>query len=592
MPKKGDDRAVRQTSAPSQPSPAPEPTTKPKLGAAVRKPRLAPGPYRGATTRARAKMERNALQQVSMVRSVIPKISEKSPIATASSPPIHVSEVATAAPYPAYDTQGEAELGEMATIGADGRICSPLSARADVGRSSKPEALLGYAPTQLEQGASRDMRPQTSLQMTIDDSIVPQPSNIQTEAPGHSPDVVWAAEGEILLRPDGTDTEPRDEFTVKVSNNEAENKRWHEDAFARDSMQHIFWGKWEEIDSNVGIFQSIAFPCIVTAKVEWQYSGTSTKAKLLALTPKAERYFESELGGAVCLFEAWIWQLLVKNLFSPDCVDKWSGPEWVAFGKLDRAFRGDVTHADNPFNFYFHGAKERMARMLYMKHGSHVNTDRLKEVILTEIAPVTRYKEAPAGEASQLTAAVLESLDEMIKLAVNIDLIIIGCRYHVVVEMHHPVTGQSHGFLYEQQSTQMERFRAARAGSKRKRHHGRPVDLIMRPSVRAYGEKLRYSFGKNLGDVELVKPMVRRYNICAKRIPILVCVDQFPPNEATEHMDPDDRTDTEYHDSDAEEDRLALQEYVLANARAQREQREQKQRERDQEERQRGETGK
>ncbi|VUC37648.1 unnamed protein product [Clonostachys rosea] len=580
------------------------PTSEAKSNARVRKAWVPPDPAFRRVTRAMAEREQSTIKQISQSQA-----DDGTPIGfgrTASSQPLEQSQTPTPSPPSADTSQAEPtsplargiqseihrremEIGtnspaasSQSSIQLDAAILpvpggshqgSPAHLDASSGQGSPPQCQAFVAEYEVARDELNE-RQLSQAEAGVAGTGLSRSDEPQRMAGGEEPPRVW----------------PSHKFyegvTAYVSSNEAGNKRWNHDAFDYNLMLYFCDG-WKRLDHCISGFAMSIFPNAGGGPpmVRWQSLSGSTKAKLLSLTPKAEQYLENEYNADEDLSHAWVWKLLVVNLFSPDCVDKWSCPEWAAFGKLDRALRGNVTNDDNIFNHYFHRAREHTARMLYMTYGSHADSERLKEIILNEIAPITRYRDSRSGDGAVALEHHLESLDEMIELAVEIDLKIIGSRFHVEVDMNHPITGEAHGFPFDQRSPLMENPRHQWAGSRRRRHHGRPVDLIVRPLMRVYGKEIGHSFVRATEGVRsLLLPEVREYHLCEEKVPMLVCVDQFPPNMETDHLDPDDTTDTELRDSDEEANRRFLMDYVREKVREGREAEEKEKNEKNQSE--------
>lgn len=97
-------------------------------------------------------------------------------------------------------------------------------------------------------------------------------------------------------------------------------------------------GVWHDLS---GLIQAAGYH--VPAGLSWDNLKAETQEKLSSWSPHAKQMFESHGRDRSPLFAAWIWHILVDNLFSPTGASKLSGSNelWASYRKLQVAFHGE-----------------------------------------------------------------------------------------------------------------------------------------------------------------------------------------------------------------------------------------------------------
>jgi hypothetical protein len=71
----------------------------------------------------------------------------------------------------------------------------------------------------------------------------------------------------------------------------------------------------------------------------WEDLSEESRKQISSWASNAKEHIENEQKDhPKALFEGWIFHLLHENLFSLDCHEKWSSPDWAMFGQLQRIF--------------------------------------------------------------------------------------------------------------------------------------------------------------------------------------------------------------------------------------------------------------
>ncbi|CAG9953671.1 unnamed protein product [Clonostachys rosea f. rosea IK726] len=274
---------------------------------------------------------------------------------------------------------------------------------------------------------------------------------------------------------------------------EAEMKSWAHGAFLPSSELDLHMKIWDDLATQIQFFVKLVFPprCI------WSLVEDDIKAQLLAISPRAADFCEDpEYKGCWLLFGAWIWRILYENLFSLNCRDKWSGSDWTTFGCLRESLGEHMETESNAKTHAYHTGRYNLARVIYQRQGPHTCPERLKKLIMLAIKPVVvyryhednhvsspdlvpEYKPPPSKEPFE------DALSEMVRLAIEADFNIVASPHDTRIEMHDPETGKNNGFVFKP-GPSME----AHVPSDNE-YKGMPVDFIVRPMLRTYGQVKR-----------------------------------------------------------------------------------------------------
>ncbi|CAG9951828.1 unnamed protein product, partial [Clonostachys rosea f. rosea IK726] len=242
---------------------------------------------------------------------------------------------------------------------------------------------------------------------------------------------------------------------------------------------------------------------------------------------------------------AWVWRILYDNLLSPDCTDKWSTEGWAHLGSFHQSLRkGGLPDESNAFTHAYHAAKFWSVRMAYMRFGPHTSVERLEKVILDEFLPMMKLRNHPENQieltdsesASEpdidpetgLYSKVNELLSKVTQTAVDMDLWILASGKNVRVDFRDPETGKVSGFPYKPDSmsplNNLIRTSARPA-------IGAPVDLVVEPLLRSFGERATISCEKP-GFVDFYPSAFGMHHKCTEMSKMWVVVDHFDEYEA------------------------------------------------------------
>lgn len=71
----------------------------------------------------------------------------------------------------------------------------------------------------------------------------------------------------------------------------------------------------------------------------WEDLSEESQKEISSWASNAKKHIENEaIKHPRALFRGWIFHLLYENLFSLDCHEKWSSPDWAMFGELQRIY--------------------------------------------------------------------------------------------------------------------------------------------------------------------------------------------------------------------------------------------------------------
>ncbi|KEY69007.1 hypothetical protein S7711_10689 [Stachybotrys chartarum IBT 7711] len=357
-----------------------------------------------------------------------------------------------------------------------------------------------------------------------------------------------------------TDQNADEAYDDRVSLDKSERDRWFSKPFKYDASIYLSLALWGNLQVAVAQFVAQAFPRMC----RWHLIGETTRARLLAITPQAPYFVEEGVfGGAEVFFTAWIWRILYDDLFSPDCSSKWAGESWVAFGILHRTIgsknkafpfqrsqanesspTGDIVNKDNPVTLGFHHARHQLARILYMRQGPHTYRDRLVDMMLAEILPVTELLCHPENvvyqdeDGKQLSLAEVatprpprpsrsvsdnkKALAAVVDSAIEIHLNMISCKKNITVEIRDPATGKGYGFLPDKDL--MDCIGQGRHTIKPLK----PVNYVKIPLLRVWGVE-EHPMEQKRGSRDISMPLIRSYHICETLQKMQVVVDDACP---------------------------------------------------------------
>uniref|UniRef100_A0A8H7TQ58 Uncharacterized protein n=1 Tax=Bionectria ochroleuca TaxID=29856 RepID=A0A8H7TQ58_BIOOC len=297
-------------------------------------------------------------------------------------------------------------------------------------------------------------------------------------------------------------------YPLDPSVDQAEIKRWDHKAFLEGSYYHQpLHDLWCKLSVYVNNFISASAPI----KCMWHLLDDKTKGELISFCPLSPRIIEDGNKGCHHLMLAWVWRILYDNLLSPDCTDKWSTEGWAHLGSFHQSLRkGGLPDESNAFTHAYHAAKFWSVRMAYMRFGPHTSVERLEKVILDEFLPMMKLRNHPENQieltdsesASEpdidpetgLYSKVNELLSKVTQTAVDMDLWILASARPAI---------------------------------------GAPVDLVVEPLLRSFGERATISCEKP-GFVDFYPSAFGMHHKCTEMSKMWVVVDHFDEYEGGE----------------------------------------------------------
>ncbi|CAG9972582.1 unnamed protein product [Clonostachys byssicola] len=356
-------------------------------------------------------------------------------------------------------------------------------------------------------------------------------------------------------------------YSLDPSANRAEIERWSHMAFHVGNYDYQpLHDLWDDLRTHMNTFVSAAGP----GKCMWHLVDDVTKEKLLSFCPTAPRIIEDGGGGCSHLMLAWVWRILYDNLLSPDCTDKWSTEGWAHLGSFQQSLRskfnipatawlrsnaqcvseGGLPDESNAFTYAYHAAKFWSLRMAYMRFGSHSSVERLEKLLLDEFLPMMKLRihrenqvELSDGESGRepdpdidpetgFHCDLDEYLSRVAQTAVEVDLWMLASGKNVKVEFQDPETGKVSGIPYKPDYMYMvPQNSLIRAAT----HPviGAPVDLVVEPLLRSFGERATISCEKP-GFVDFYPSAFGMHHKCTEMSQMWVVVDHFDEYEGGE----------------------------------------------------------
>ncbi|KAF7552437.1 hypothetical protein G7Z17_g4308 [Cylindrodendrum hubeiense] len=166
------------------------------------------------------------------------------------------------------------------------------------------------------------------------------------------------------------------------------------------------------------------------------------------------------------------WNILINDLFSPDCTEKWCGEAWMSFATMLAHFRGRLKDPSSDYASWYHCWRSESARMAYALNGKSSNPERIKKILTEQL-----------GQIATMSAEAGELLDCMARTATDMELMIQTSPLCFKLGMHHPSTLERSGFPYfKHWQIMMPLF------DETNRSQGAPVDIIASPWLRVYGK--------------------------------------------------------------------------------------------------------
>ncbi|CAH0040454.1 unnamed protein product [Clonostachys solani] len=184
----------------------------------------------------------------------------------------------------------------------------------------------------------------------------------------------------------------------------------------------------------------------------WEDLSQESQKEISSWASNAKEHIENDkTSHPTALFEGWIFHLLYENLFSLECHEKWSSPDWAAFGQLRRIYSTHAENsgdADSPFNIRFHNWRHTSSRMLFDMHKDmhedtwHTEPCRLFDILAEHLGPLF-LSESRVRAPDQSSH---ERLEWLVYRAIKLDALMIHSLINLTMKMRDPVTGKVKDF--------------------------------------------------------------------------------------------------------------------------------------------------
>ncbi|KAH7022983.1 hypothetical protein EDB80DRAFT_878493 [Ilyonectria destructans] len=240
-----------------------------------------------------------------------------------------------------------------------------------------------------------------------------------------------------------------------------------------DVTKGIEYRSFDTLSDLVGALggQIGLYPVFCTA-IPWDKLAVDAQHELKALGNNIKRYANSmHQYHQGIIFETLTWHILINNLFSPDCTEKWHGEAWQSFGTMQAHFQERLKDSSSDYASWFYSWKSESARMAYALNGNSSNPKRIKNILMEQL-----------GRFMTISPQASEVLDRVAGKAIEIEVRIQTSPWCYKLDMHHPDTLERSGFAYTKFLDRMEAVDPDRPPSR-----GAPIDIICAPSLREYG---------------------------------------------------------------------------------------------------------
>ncbi|CAH0020921.1 unnamed protein product [Clonostachys rhizophaga] len=220
---------------------------------------------------------------------------------------------------------------------------------------------------------------------------------------------------------------------------------WRKFVYDRLDMQHSrVRDLWVSLRCNISYLVKEWMP----ERYLWEDLSEESQKEIGSWACNAKVHIEhDEKEHLNALFEGWIFHLLYENLFSRDCHDKWSSPDWTMFGQLQRIYSNHAENsddADSPFNIRFHNWRRISSGMLFDMHKDawHTEPGRLYNILAKHLEPL--FLSESRVRAPDKTSH--EYLEWMVYEAIKLDALMINSPISLTMKMRDPATGKVNGF--------------------------------------------------------------------------------------------------------------------------------------------------
>ncbi|KAH6999126.1 hypothetical protein BKA56DRAFT_665640 [Ilyonectria sp. MPI-CAGE-AT-0026] len=212
--------------------------------------------------------------------------------------------------------------------------------------------------------------------------------------------------------------------------------------------------------------------------IPWDELAVDARHKLVALGSNIKSNITNNvqlgrLDFKVLALESLTWHILIDELFSPDCTEKWCGKAWESFGTMLAEFRERLKDSSSHYASWFHTWKFESARMAYALNGNSSDTERIEKILTEQL-----------GRFMTITVEAGELLNRVARMATKMELRMQASPFCYQLGMHHPDTLERSGFLYEKSWEVMQSKDDINPPEK-----GALVNIIRTPWIRAYGKE-------------------------------------------------------------------------------------------------------
>lgn len=236
------------------------------------------------------------------------------------------------------------------------------------------------------------------------------------------------------------------------------------------------------------------------------------------------------------LYTALIWRSVWKHQLSPQCRDKWEGPEWSAYRELrdilKRKFvlnflRWEIhwltahptnpalvlalpTGADSSIDKSYHTWRHYTMRMLFSTHNFHSSVQRLKPLLRSDLSELLEAR-------GQSPATIDDQLNHLAERMIKLDFCIQTTKFQIELAFDDQDTGKIFDFPL-QDVEKHEGKLLMRNENPRPAPIGSNVDLIVEPMFKVYGKEAMFTSAAAFC-LHNNEPAVKRYDFCSIALP-------------------------------------------------------------------------
>ncbi|KAH7125946.1 hypothetical protein EDB81DRAFT_860617 [Dactylonectria macrodidyma] len=172
--------------------------------------------------------------------------------------------------------------------------------------------------------------------------------------------------------------------------------------------------------------------------IPWDELSVVDQHKLKSLGNNIESYWKSgfKIYQALPIMSL-TWHILLENLFSLDCAEKWYGEAWKNHAAMMAYFKERLKDPSSPYANWFHAWRFESARMVFAFSGDSSNPDRTKEILMEQL-----------GKVITIPAEANEALGDVVQKATRLETALRTSPCCYKFGMHHPGTLERSGFAF------------------------------------------------------------------------------------------------------------------------------------------------